>query len=192
MTLTHGYLARGTDVLLKFNAIDKFPSLLTQLSAVDKMTIPGQAHPIVFDNGNIGGDISMDIILKNSTYNTSADWGSTGTIFDQFFEMRRVIYNSGKFLSGKKPAIVDGSKDYDLTSVYNFFILSIFFTSGESQAFSDDFSVFTGDYVRSDRTGIAFFVIPISVSLKSVNQNNTSAIVSVKFEIVSTVYSFRT
>lgn len=192
MGVTYGYLARGSDVLLKFNSIDKFPSLLTNLSALDKMNIPGQAHPTIFDNGNVDGDITLDVNLISSTYNSSEDWGSTGTIFDQFFEMRRVFYNSGKFLTGSKPTKQSGSKDYNSTSNYSVFSLVIFFQAGDDDAFSSSISLFEGDYIREDKTGIVVPVIPVSISLKNTNQINTCGVASLKFALARSVISFRT
>lgn len=191
MTLTHGYLARGSDILLKFNSIKNFPSLLTQISSLDKMDIPGRAFPLVFDNGNIGTSITLDINLIGSTYNVNKDWGSTGTIFEQFFEMKRVVYESGKFLRGSKPTKESGTKDYNTTGTYSYFWLTMLFYAEDENPFSSNFSIFDCDYIRSDKQGILVPVIPTTVSLKSTDGKNKQGIASIKFDLVSNVISFR-
>jgi len=197
MTSTYGALLRGSDILYQFNYITKFPSLTYMLNGFTELNTPGTLHPIIMDNGNVKSGFDLNIYLKDaSDYNPNAIKGTTGNVFEQFFDLKRVIEELGIFISGNVPAVETGTSStqrYSSGSSVSTTFLNIYMDVGNGdQAFSNNYDIYDDDYILSTRTGITFNAIPTKVSLENMNIAHTAATATVHFSRVRLMLPFRT
>lgn len=198
MTLTYGVLLRGVDILYQFNSIVKFPSISSTLNGTTELSMPGLLYPIVMDNGNIKGQFELNVnLIDRGAYDPTATKGTTGNIFEQYFDLKRVIDDLGIFISGSAPDVEAGTSStqrYNTSaSSVNVLYLVLYMDVGNGDVpFSSNYDIYDDDYIKSGRDGIIFNVTPTHVNLDKTNIAHTQGIATIKFSRVKQILPFRT
>ena len=198
MALTYGVLYRGSDILYEFDYIAKFPSIPSSLNGITELNMPGLLNPILMDNGNVKSIFDLEIVLINKdAYDPTAEKGTTGTIFEQYYDARRMIDDLGIFISGSAPTVATGTGS---TQRYNTSAasiasmkLAIYMDIGNStNPFSSNYDLYSDDYILDTRDGIYFNAVPISIRLDSTDIAHNLAKATIKFQRIRQILPFRT